>query len=180
MAFRIGVAWLLAGGTGLVAILGLRWLTVWMTGISDFGWPTGLQAGLTAVTGLLAILTEVALWGLLLLTLLLPAVLVAEESGVIRGLGHWLRLLRAHGLRVWLYEALAVGLGVLVAGALLVPVVLAVSSGMGGDRLAGELAFALRVLAGAAVGGLFAYLMVANLFIYLNLRYASVEQGHPK
>jgi hypothetical protein len=180
LAFRVGAAWLLTGGSVFLAIGGLRWFTGWMMGISDLGWPTGLQAGLTGVIGLLAILGELGLWVLLILTSLLPAVLVAEECGVVRGLGHWLQLLRAHALRVWLYEALAVGLGVLMVGAFLVPVILAVSSGVGGDRLAPVLAFAMRLLGGAAVGGLFAYLMVANLFIYLNLRYASIEQGHPR
>src|SRR5262245_4079396 len=153
LAFRICVLLLLVGGGALLVIGGLRWLTLALGEMSDLGWPAGLQEGLTATAAGAALLVEVLVWPVVAFALLLPAVLVAEECGVVPALGHWLRLLRHHLPRVWLYEVLALGLGLVFAGLLSLPLIVAAASGVGGERIA----FVFQVLAGVVGGGLFAF-----------------------
>ncbi len=83
---------------------------------------------------------------------------------------------------MFLYEALALGLG-LAATLLLALPWLALFALQAGGRsrnwLPAAIAFTRWVLAGLALAPLLCYLMVANVFIYINLRYESAPAGRP-
>src|SRR5262249_60892164 len=112
----------------------------------------------------LALILEVILWPLLGLALLLGPIVVIDEGGVGASLARWCRLLREHPSRVIVYQALAAALGAVVVLPLVFPVVFA-----GGVSVADELVpvkvGALSVLGGLAGSPLFAYLVVANVYI---------------
>jgi hypothetical protein len=71
---------------------------------------------------------------------------------------------------VLLYEALAIALGLVVTLPLVLPLLATLGFHLD-ERLAGPASFTRQVLAGLALAPLFAYVTVANVFIYLNLRY---------
>jgi hypothetical protein len=105
---------------------------------------------------------------------------VVEESSWLAGVREWRQLVRDHFGRVLIYEGLAVLLGIAVA----LPVTLAVSLALGGlpwlapawpaGGGAGPAGAATAVLEALTAAPLLALMGVANVFIYLNLRY---EQG---
>ncbi|HKB04239.1 MAG TPA: hypothetical protein VKD90_18590 [Gemmataceae bacterium] len=112
--------------------------------------------------------------------LLAPAVVV-EDSTWLAGVRVWRQLLGDHFGRIVVYEGLAVLLGVAIS----LPLTLATGLAVGGPPgllpawpvPAGEAGWAgapAAVVQGLAAGPLLALLPVANVFIYLNLRY---EQG---
>ena len=129
-------------------------------------------AGAAAV----GMILEVALWPIIGFALLLPPILVVEGCSVGAALGHWLRLLREDLGRVFLYEALALGLG-LAATLLLALPWLALFTYQPDPRLLSAVAFTRCVVAGLVAAPLLAYLMVANVFIYINLRYESTASN---
>ena len=55
------------------------------------------------------------LWPVFFFWWLSPAVLVVEDCSVWRGMRRWLALLRQHLGRVFLYQTMALGLGVMVS-----------------------------------------------------------------
>src|SRR5262249_4865401 len=91
--------------------------------------------------------------------------------GPVRGVREWLALLRRHLSRVILYEALAISFGVLATLPLLAPVWLAGGAALGDGATVSVKDAVLCVLGGLALSPLLAYLIVANVYIYLNLRY---------
>ncbi|MCI0349377.1 MAG: hypothetical protein L0Z53_08125, partial [Acidobacteriales bacterium] len=81
-------------------------------------------------------------------------------------------MLRKHLGRILLYEAMAVTLGAILVAPLLAPILLAALTPFGDNglmTLTGTTT--LSVFAGVALTPLLTYLFVANLHIYLNLRY---------
>jgi len=136
-------------------------------------------AALRVVATLLAVLA----WLVVGLCWLLTPAIVVEDSSWLAGIREWRQLIREHFGRVLVYEGLALMLGLAVA----LPVTAAVSLALDGrpavlpgwptnvDTGAGwanaGIVAALEALTAAP---LLAVLGVANVFIYLNLRY---EQG---
>jgi hypothetical protein len=114
---------------------------------------------------------EVLFWPVLGLGLLLAPIVVVEECSAGRALAQWFALLGRHLGRVLVYEALAAALGVVVCLPLLFPVALAASACSPAELLNPVVSVTLAALFGLALAPLLAYLTVANLFIYLNLRY---------
>ena len=100
--------------------------------------------------------------------LLLSPILVVQDYGVLGGVREWWRLLRQHLSRIFLYEALATALAAIFTVPLLIPIGIA-SWSMGNSD--GVVQAAVIVLGGIALTPLIAYLLVANVFIYLNLRF---------
>jgi hypothetical protein len=178
-------------GALLAAIFGLRELPTWL--LTSATWPADLavRASLAGGAAALGVLLEVVLWLLLVLALLLPPVVVTEECSFLAALFHWARLLRRHLSRAILYEALVLIPAVIMTAALLVPVEVAAAGQI--DRLnahAPELGqpaeakqvtveqFKMnwivpvqRILQGLIISPGLAFLVVANVFVYLNLRY---------
>jgi hypothetical protein len=175
-AVRLAVALLIVVGIPLLALLlfprvrlGLDYLDL-EDSVQDFGEATALV--LRLVLGVF-----LALWAGF--ALLLGPILIVEECSVGRALRLWWQLLREHFSRAYLYEALTATLAAVASLPLLLPVVLLgpwpEPVAPGTATLLTDLRLAtLGVLGGLALTPLIAFLIVANLFIYLNLRY---EQG---
>jgi hypothetical protein len=108
--------------------------------------------------------------------LLLGPVVVVEEGSVFRTLAEWWRLLSQYFGQVFLFEVLALGIGLLTTVPLFLPLVLAAGGRFGGAGLDNAIGWTVLILAGLAAAPLIAYLPVANVFIYLNLRYESAPR----
>jgi hypothetical protein len=126
------------------------------------------------------LVVSVLAWLVVGLCWLLTPAIVVEESSWLAGVREWRQLVRDHFGRVLVYEGLAVLLGIAVA----LPVTLAVSLALGGlpwlapawpaGSGTGGAGAATAVLEALTAAPLLALMGVANVFIYLNLRY---EQG---
>jgi hypothetical protein len=162
---RLLIAFLIAGGSAVLAILLLRRLPQFLFS-ADGQRPLAVDS-----LKVLALLIEVVLWPVVGFTLLLGPVIVVEESSVLTALGQWWWLVRRHLGRLFLYQS-AAALGGIAMLAFAYPLVLAGLSRFGDwtgfDSATG---FALCMLAGLAAAPLLAYIAVAHVFIYLNLRY---------
>jgi hypothetical protein len=171
LAARLAFALLVVVGGGIALILTLRWLPTWMSPAdahADPWWHYGAAAVLIA-----RLVLEVLFWPMLALApLLLGPILVVEECSAARALVEWWSMLRKHLGRIFLYEALAGALGVVFTTPLVAPILLATGTleGLHASQIIVGHA-TLTVLAGIALTPLLAYLLVANVFIYLNLRY---------
>jgi len=163
-AVRIIVAHLVVVGSLVAVILALHELLDWLL-------VQQAVEVLVAVTLVVRILFEALLGPILLLALLLAPIVVIEECSAGRALGQWLEFVRSHRTRVFVYEALAGAVGIVASLPLLLPV--AVTAWLTPlDTSHGAVRHATLVLmAGVALTPFVAYVMVANVFIYLNLRY---------
>lgn len=119
----------------------------------------------------LAVTAEAFVWPLSLLLLPFAALVVIEEVSFRRGLGQWLRLVRGQFHRLLLAEGLAVVFAALLAVPLLLVLGLLATRGDGAPAQAELLAATRTFLLGVAAAVPLAYLLVANVFIYLKLRY---------
>ena len=99
-----------------------------------------------------------------------------EETSAFGALRAWLAILRQHLGRIYLYEALALAIAGVLTLPLLIPIALA--SGAAHSHFAERAT--LQVLAGVACTPMLAYIFVANVFIYLNLRYEFQHQRSVK
>ncbi|HVS36746.1 MAG TPA: hypothetical protein VMS17_14390, partial [Gemmataceae bacterium] len=168
---RIIVAQLLTAGVAGGAIVLLRLLPGWLLDQHVGGAASdGLAAAATAI----GMILELALWPIIGFALLLPPIFVVERCSIGRALSQWLHLLKTDLGRVFLNEALALGLG-LAATLLLALPWLALVAYTADPRVATAVTLTRGVLAGLAAAPLLGYLMVANLFIYINLRYEAAS-----
>jgi len=127
-----------------------------------------LGANLATVVSLVG---EIILWPVLGSTLLLGPVVVVEECSVPGALRQWWWLVRRHLGRLLLYESAAV-LGGFALLPFTFPVVLAAWGRWGQwGGLDNVIGLSLVLLAGLAAAPLLAYQAVAQVFLYLNLRY---------
>jgi hypothetical protein len=166
-ALRVVLVELCVPGSMLLLIGGLHWVGDWLAEPSD-GPAVEALVGAAAVVRLVL---EAVFWPVAGLSLLLAPVVVIEEASLPRALRQWGALLRQHLSRVFVYEALAVALGLITTLPLLVPVTLAAWSCSSAELANPVVKGALGVLFGVALAPLLAYVTVANIFIYLNLRY---------
>jgi hypothetical protein len=129
----------------------------------------GVAGGLLAFWVLLLIL----LGPVLALAQLLGPIVVIEECSARNGLRQWWLFIRQHFTRLYFCEAFAFAAGLIAALPLLLPVLW--TAGAAQTAATGVWATAipimLAVFGGVALTPLIAYLAVANVFIYLNLRY---------
>jgi hypothetical protein len=175
LSLRLGLAFLLTAGVAVLAIVLLRLLPSWAAGLRGPAWWTGLCQYGSAVVGMVL---EILLWPVVGFSLLLGPIVVIEECSVATALGHWGRLLRQHLGRAFLYEGLAAALGAIFTLPFALPLVLAFTGRMGLALPPGVvMGDSLDILSGLVATPLIAYLVVANVFIYLNLRY-EVGPGH--
>jgi len=161
---RLFVAQLLVVGFAVGLILLLRGLPQWLLRGDEPAWQIAANVATAA-----AIVGEVVLWPVVALTLLLAPIIVVEQTSVEIGLSHWLGLMRQHLGSILLYEVLAIGVGLVVALVAALPLLFL---GQAFDeRLTLTAVTTRNVLLGLPAALLFAYMTVANVFIYLNLRY---------
>lgn len=168
---------LVAGAAlGLLAVL--EYVPDWTRHALDTGGLAPAARDAIYVLARLAVeVLSVWLWIVVGLCWLLSPAIVVEESSWLRGVREWRQLVREHFGRVVVYEGLTILLGVAVA----LPVTLAVGLAVD-NRL--EVLPALpaagdgwvdgpvrAVVSGLPAAPLLALLAVANVFIYLNLRY---------
>jgi hypothetical protein len=112
----------------------------------------------------LGLVLEIVLWFVIGLAALLSPLVVAEEMRVVGALREWAILLRENLRRIMLAEAMALGLGVVITLPFVLPVWLAEGHYHPPMGL-------VNVAYGAAFAPLLAFLAVANVFIYLDVRY---------
>lgn len=156
----------LVAGALVGLVLFFRAAAPWL-GAQELGEFRDVVLGIVSVARLLL---EVLCWPIVgMAVLLLGPLLVIEELSILRSLREWLGMLRRHVGRIYLYEALALTLATVVALPMLLLVVVAAHSV--GDSMGLVERIALWVLGGVALTPMIAYLTVANVFIYLNLRY---------
>jgi hypothetical protein len=133
------------------------------------------------LSGQVAEVVQASIWGasavigfvlgiFVLLSFLVPPILIVEECSVGDALREWRALLREHRIRALVYEGLALALALVAALPLAVPVFLTlqflpVATHNWLCRVI------LHVLGAIVAGPALTFLAVANLFIYLNLRY---------
>jgi hypothetical protein len=176
-----------ATGAEITARLGRNWLQLFLADVvicglfflpvAGLGWLEGRlreqAAGemlLGAVASLRLVLEALA-WPVLGLALLLAPIVVFEERSAPRALGQWWAMLRRNLSRVFVYEALAVALGLVTSLPLVGPVALAAWSSSPAEPLNLVVDVTVAILYGLALAPLVAYLAVANVYIFLNLRY---------
>jgi hypothetical protein len=161
-------------GGALVILVGLivllRRLPSWLPEGGDGSpWDAIEPAAVQALFGISLIL-EAALWPLCALVLPLGPLLAVERCGALTALREWLALVRRHFARLLLCEGLALGIGLVVSVPFCLPV-LVLFTRQPEPHLAETATVARDVLSGLALTPLLAYLIVANVFIYLALRY---------
>jgi hypothetical protein len=168
LSFRLIVTEVIVGGAvgGLIVLL--RWLPFWLSPATEVISGTVLALGMVL---------EVALWPTIVFLWLAPPILVVEECSIGRGLWLWLDLLRKHLGRVFLYQTMALGLGLLLTASFLVlisPVFL--PTFYSPEGMENVVRGTRCLLLGLACAPLLAYWIVANTFIYLNLRYGDNDR----
>jgi hypothetical protein len=164
----LGYAVTIGIGIGLLVLLGR---TPEAMARAVAGMDANAAEALTTGVWLIGMVLQVCIFTMMLASLLVPPILIVEECTISASIREWRALLAEHRIRVMVYEATAVVLALVAALPLLLPVYLASIY-----RLPLEphnwIAQALfPVLQAVALGPALAYLAVANLFIYLNLRY---------
>jgi hypothetical protein len=171
VTLRFAVSYLVVTGVSLAAIYFLRHLPPWILERMGEDSTPALRDAVGGTAAVVALLLEALLWPVCVLALLLAPVLVVEECPALIALGRWSRLIWQDMNRVVVYQALAVVMALLVSLPFAVPLALAYSGAPVTGSLALPVSLSLPVFAGVACAPLFACLAVANMFIYLNLRY---------
>ena len=175
------VANVLVAGSGLGVLFFLHGLPAWAgNALADSGMTPRAQQ-LAAIPILLLIYVLAALvWIVVGLCWLLTPAIVVEESSGVAGVREWRQLLRENFGRIVVYEGLTLMLGVAVT----LPLSLAVGLALydyptvrpawpvvAGDDANWVIGTVRSVLHGLTAAPLLALMPVANVFIYLNLRY---------
>jgi hypothetical protein len=168
---KLFFGYVITAAVPLLGIRGVRWLAWQMTGEQPpwLRWAAGIDHDVVRVV---AMMIEMVLWPMLCFAFLLAPILVVEDCSVFAALVEWWRLLQRQIGRVFLYEALATTLGTIATLPFCIPLALTALGTMPLDQ--GTMV-GLYILAGLAAAPLIAYLAVANVFIYLNLRYEYVH-----
>jgi hypothetical protein len=167
---RLFFGFLILPGVGVAVLAGLVWLSGWLaTQGASAASPLRWDVSSTVAAGL-AILVALKLLVLAPVFLMLAPVLVVEECGLFRAIGQWTQILRENLGRVLLYQILAVALTLAL---------LAVPAGLAycltylplEPRHAALVAVTQGVIQGilAALG--IGFLVVVQVFLYLNLRF---------
>jgi hypothetical protein len=171
------VANVLVAGAGLAVILLIQGLPEW--GVRELGENHSAEtASVVLFTALLVLvyLLSAIIWIVIGMCWLLTAAIVVEESSWLAGVREWRQLLRENFGRIVVYEGLTLMLGVAISLPLILAVGLALYTG---PTATPQEPLALNrvihpihsVLYGLSVSPLLALVPVANVFIYLNLRY---------
>lgn len=149
-------------------LLLLRWLSPQLASAPADSWLDGLRGCMLAAR----LLWEVFGWPIFVMSMLLVGpIVVVEDYPLLQTLRELLSLIRKHLARIYLYEVAAVVLGVVLTLPVLIPIRFAAMPLLAGQTMHQAEEATLSVLVGLASTPFFAYLLVANVFIYLNLRY---------
>jgi hypothetical protein len=166
---HIFLGYLATIGVALGLIVLLHKCPEWLRDLTD---SSTLAEVLQTAAWSIGVVLAACLFVLMTVSFLLPSILVVEECSLGDAFREWRALLREHRVRVMVYEGLAIAFALVAALPLLLPVQLALAfmpvffSGANGVTVALPI-----ILDGFAIGPAVAFMIVANLFIYLNLRY---------
>lgn len=170
--FRLTLALVLIGGAIVGVMILLRSLPGWLT-LEVSGENSRSTLALASLANGARLVYEVICWPILgFAVLLLGPILIVEEHSVGKALREWIGMLRQHLGRIYLYQAIAFAFAAVLTLPLLAPLVIAIGL-EGGNALAlphGEETSLLFLTTIAGIPAL-AFLPVAHVFIYLNLRY---------
>ncbi|MCI0683262.1 MAG: hypothetical protein L0Y71_14260 [Gemmataceae bacterium] len=167
---RLAAALLIVLGAAAVLIWLLRWIPGWMR--EQHAGGSAWWGHAASATEIVRLILEVIFWPVIALApLLLGPILIVEQGSFLQGIRDWWRLLGKHLGRIFLYEALATTLAAVFTVPLLIPIAIASwpLGAMPGQHQVIDAT--VMVLGGIALTPLIGYLVVANVFIYLNLRY---------
>lgn len=168
LAIRLVLTQAIICGAVWGIIMLLRWAPYWLGGGAEEA-GSEIAAGTVLALGMVL---EAALWPIFALWWQVPPILVVEGTSIAGALRQWYALLRHHLGRVLLYQAMAVGLGLGMTLCFLLPIApLFLPTFVAPEPLANVAAGTRCLLLGLACAPLWAYWTVANVFIYLNLRY---------
>jgi hypothetical protein len=131
----------------------------------NIGLAPPLSDVVPALLSTIGMIVEVMLWLLIGLSWLLAPLLVVEESPLFAGIKEWLALIREHLSRVLLAEALSLALGALITVPIALPVHFAIQHF---PHMPESLQFAVY---GMSMAPFLAFMAVANVFIYLDVKY---------
>ncbi len=165
LTWRLLLANLVVGIVVVGVPIDLVLLSRWLLSPSAAAWDALAQA-----TGVLTILTAACLAPLGVAALLLGPILVFENGSAFTALRMWVGLLRRHFGRIVLNEAAAVTIGALLSVPFLLPV-MATAAFRLEDRLAVVVRNTRIMLTCLALTPALAFLAVANVFLFVNLRY---------
>jgi hypothetical protein len=172
LSIRLSIAELVVAGNTMLIVEMLRYLPMYFLNSNPL--QEYISADVMATVAVTtAMIAEVLQWPVYGLSLLLGPILAVEGCSVGGALLQWLRLIRRQLGRAFVYEALAVAVGLIITLPLIVPLATFVSI-YNFEAIKDSIKAARTVLQAMALGPLFAYLAVANVFIYLNLRYETV------
>ncbi|MHB1426322.1 MAG: hypothetical protein ACYC3I_24420 [Gemmataceae bacterium] len=174
LTVRVVVAQAIVGGIVWGLIVLLRWLPFWLSpGAEEESWSKGQQI-LAGSALSLGMLLEALLWPIFVFLCQMPPLLVVEDCTVWSGLRRWLAFLNRHLGRVFLYQTMAVGLGLLVtAPFLLLIAAMFLPSFHAPEGLQEAAAGTRYLLLGLACSPMLTYWITSNVFIYLNLHYGA-------
>jgi hypothetical protein len=169
LSLRLAIAELVIAGNTLLILEVLRILPGYFLNSDPL--EGYVAKGLTANIALIvAMIAEVMQWPVFGLSFLLAPILTVENCSIGTALLQWFRLVRRQFGRAFVYEALALGVGVIITLPLYFPIQ-SLGAIYRDAHFLEAVAATQVVLKVMALGPLFAYLVVANVFIYLNLRY---------
>jgi hypothetical protein len=171
-ALRVFLGYAVAFGMGIGLLVLLGQVPEWLAAATSSMGAT-MQEVIQTLAWAICICVAVIVVVVMMLGLLLAPVFVVEECALGDAIREWRSILREHRIRVMVYEGMAMALAAVAALPVLVPVELALRYGpalpvAAGNWVGAAVPFLLHAL---AISPALAFLVVANLFIYLNLRY---------
>jgi hypothetical protein len=167
--FRVFLAFVATFGVGFALLTLLQHVPDWLDKPLRTSSASVAEAVYSA-TWAISLAIGIVVGCVFLVSLLLPPILVVEECSLGDALREWRALLNEHRARVLVYEGMALGLALITALPLIVAVSLAQQYVPAAIPNKFGQAFALMIR-GLTIGPALAFLAIANLFIYLNLRY---------
>lgn len=166
---RVFLAYVVTIGLGYGIIVLLQQVPDWLEKPLRSSGLSTIEIVLTAVWAM-SLLVGIAVGCVFLVTQLLPPILVVEGCSLGDALREWRSLLREHRGRVLVYEGLALALALATALPLLAATWFAQQHF--GPLMPNAVVRALLLMVRAlSFAPALAFLAIANLFIYLNLRY---------
>ena len=168
---RLMGCYLVVVGLILAILRGMDELYVFIQGLSEPVWVVENQDILLSAVAVIRVLLQVILLPVMGFSLLLGPIVIVEECSMLRALRHWWNMVMKHPSRLFFYEALVAAIGLVASLPFLLPVFWAnmniPEAGLPHYAAQGF----IYLLLGLALTPAIAYLTVANVYLYLHLRY---------
>ena len=169
LTVRLALAWAVVGVVVIGVPASFLWLSRWLSTLTASPWDV-LGPGLAHVAAVVTVLSVTCLLPLAIAAFLFAPILVFDECPALSALRMWLGLLRQHRSRIILNEAAAVSVAMLLSLPFCLLVVAADLFRLE-ERLLLAGSCTRTVLLCLAMTLPVAFLAVANVFLFVNLRY---------